>query len=105
MAPRTPQPALRRTVAALVQAAAGGRADLEWLDKAIRKAGYVPGADCLLPADLRAASASIVRVLADAEAAAENPCCRRGLTHALEALRAAVSKTQAVSRRRPGGPR
>jgi len=82
---------LKKSLAALVQAAAAGRADLVWLDKVIRRAGYVPGAACLTAANLRTASAAIVRVLADAEAAATEPCCRRGLHHALEALRAACA--------------
>jgi len=105
VAPKTPRPALRKSLAALVQAAAGGRADLKWLDKAIRKAGYVPGADCLSPADLRAASASIVRVLAEAQAAAKNPCCRTGFHHALEALRAATAERQDAPLGRARGTR
>jgi hypothetical protein len=71
-----------------VQAAAGGRSDLGWLHKAIRKAGYVPAADALTREDARRTCKAIVEALVDAETTAETPCCKDCLHRAIDALAA-----------------
>jgi len=92
MAGRSAKPALRKTLTALVLAAAGGRADLEWLAKAVRKAGYVRAADCATRAEVRAAVRAIVGALVDAETTAESPCCRECLHRAIDALSALAAQ-------------
>jgi hypothetical protein len=83
---KKPQPDLRKTLTALVRQAAGGRADLAWLDRAIRKAGYAASAEATTRKDLGAARAAIVQALVDAETTAETPCCRECLHRAIDAL-------------------
>ena len=91
MASRSPKPALRRTLGALVEGAAAGRADLKWLDRAVRKAGYVPTADLVTRAEMGASVRAIVAALVDAESTAESPCCKACLHHAIDALSALAS--------------
>jgi len=88
MSHATAKPALRKSLTALVQAAAAGRADLEWLAKAVRKGGYVPAADCVTRSEVQAAVRAIVAALLDAESTAESPCCRGCLHRAIDALSA-----------------
>ncbi len=54
---------LKNTLAELVSAAGARRADLAWLDRAIRKAGYVPAAEVLTPGDVEVATARMVRIM------------------------------------------
>jgi hypothetical protein len=77
---------LRRTLAGLLQAAAGGRPDLAWLDKAVRKAGYVPAAEALTRKDVRQTVGAISRTLIEAQEAARGPCCKESLGRAIAAL-------------------
>ena len=79
---------VRKTVAGLVQAAAGGRADLEWLAKAVRKAGYAPAAEVLTRTDLARACAALAEALLAAEAAATDPAAKEALRRAIEAITA-----------------
>lgn len=79
---------LRRTLAGLVQAAAGGRADLAWLDKAVRKAGYVPAAETLTRTDLTRACAALAEALLAAETAATDPAAKEAFHNAIQAITA-----------------
>jgi len=54
---------LKKTLADLVSAAGARRADLAWLHRAIRKAGYVPATDVLTPGDVEVATARMVRIM------------------------------------------
>jgi hypothetical protein len=79
---------LRKTLAGLLRAAAGGRADLAWLDKTVRKAGYVPPSEGLTRRDADAVRTAIVQALVDAETSAATPCCKESLHRVIEALKA-----------------
>jgi len=63
--------ALRKTLSDLLAAAGQGRADLAWLDVAIRKAGYVPVAEALAEKDVAVAMARVERIMATVAAPAE----------------------------------
>lgn len=91
-------PAVQKSLTSLVQAAAGGRRDLAWLDKAIRRAGYLKSGDVLSREDARRAAASIAQTLVDAETTAETPCCKECLHHAIDAITALATGTQSPDR-------
>ena len=83
----SPGPDVRRKLGDLVLAAGTGRADLAWLHKAIRKAGYVPAKDVLTQADVRAAVKHIIEALDAASAlSTTNPCCRETLHRAIQPI-------------------
>lgn len=54
---------LRKTLAGFLAAAGRGRKNLAWLDKAVRKAGYLPAAEALTRKDIEVATARIERVM------------------------------------------
>jgi hypothetical protein len=84
--------ALKQTLGALLAAAAAGRADLGWMDQAVRKAGYLPAAEALSRREARATVRLITQALADAETTAESPCCKACLRHAVDALSTLVAR-------------
>ncbi len=83
--------AVRKSLTALVGAAAGGRRDLAGLDKAIRAAGYLKGDAVLSREDARRTVAVVSEALVDAETTARSPCCKECLHHAIDALTALVA--------------
>lgn len=62
-ASRKVSPELKRTLGELLAAAGAGRADLGWLDKAIRKAGYLPAAEAVTEKDVEVALARVRRIM------------------------------------------
>lgn len=54
---------LKEQLSALVAAAGAGRADLAWLDTAIREAGYLPAAEAVAEKDVEVAMARIERIM------------------------------------------
>lgn len=60
---RKVSPELKRTLGELLAAAAAGRQDLGWLDKAVRKAGYLPEAEAVTEQDVQVALARVRRIM------------------------------------------
>jgi len=65
MAKRGPTKTLKHQISTLVAAAAAGRADLVWLDAAIRRAGYVRRSDRLTKEDAAALVRQVIAVIED----------------------------------------
>lgn len=56
---------VRETVTALVRQAGQGRKDLDWLDAAIREAGYVPKGERATQEEVREAVRAVMAILED----------------------------------------
>jgi hypothetical protein len=79
-----PPAEVREKFAAAIRDAAAGHA--AWLDKIVRKAGYVPAANAMTRKDVRAACDALVQVLAGAEAGAESECCKETIHRLIETI-------------------
>ena len=58
-------PDVRKTVEALIAAAAAGKPDAAWIDEAIRRAGYIPRGERVTQAEVRALIRRLLAVLED----------------------------------------
>ena len=58
-------PDVRKTVEALIVAAAAGKPDAAWIDDAIRRAGYIPRGERVTQAEVKALIGRLMQVLED----------------------------------------
>ena len=58
-------PDVRKTVEALIAAAAAGKPDAVWIDEAIRRAGYIPRGERVTQAEVKALIGRLMQVLED----------------------------------------
>jgi hypothetical protein len=89
-----PTPAVKATVAGLIQAAATGRADLEWLRKALADSGYIAKGDRVSKGELDDALSAVVGVLRDLGGACAATCGQ----HVLDRIQQSIERLHAINR-------
>jgi hypothetical protein len=88
------RPDPKATVTALVQAAASGRADLDWLRDAMRAAGWAAKGDRLTRKELDEALKAVCKVLEDLALACGETCGE----HWLDRVQAGIERINGLQR-------